>query len=91
MLRQHGRMYKHFLTRCSPDETMRRRPTPDAALQSISLSKLAGLMDMDVTSLRSQLMLLKQVRVAAMTSSQTFGSNPSSLLSGCGTSTLTVW
>ena len=33
--------------------------------QSISLSKLAGLMDMDETSLRSQLMLLKQVRPAA--------------------------
>ena len=30
--------------------------------QSISLSKLAGLMDMDETSLRSQLMLLKQVQ-----------------------------
>ena len=30
-------------------------------MQSISLSKLAGLMDMDETSLRSQLMLLKQV------------------------------
>ena len=29
--------------------------------QSISLSKLAGLMDMDETSLRSQLMLLQQV------------------------------
>ena len=33
--------------------------------QSISLSKLAGLMDMDVTSLRSQLMLLKQVHAAS--------------------------
>ena len=33
--------------------------------QSISLSKLAGLMDMDETSLRSQLMLLKQVRLSA--------------------------
>jgi len=33
--------------------------------QSISLSKLAGLMDMDETSLRSQLMLLKQVRPSA--------------------------
>ena len=36
-----------------------------SASQSISLSKLAGLMDMDVTSLRSQLMLLKQVRAAS--------------------------
>ena len=34
-------------------------------MQSISLTKLAGLMDMDETSLRSQLMLLKQVRPSA--------------------------
>ena len=34
-------------------------------MQSISLSKLAGLMEMDEPSLRAQLMLLKQVRAPA--------------------------